>query len=214
MKRFAEPDANEALLALIGALDARDAYRRDHTSRYNQVTFINRLLNCFKIEPTLKQHIRNAVLIHDIGMIGISDDILLKPGRLTAEERVMIEHAPRTAANILSLVPSLSMERDMILHQNECWDGSGYPDKLKGKAIPVGSRFISIAQAIDAMTHDRAYRRARPISYCLQELQSNAGKQFDPTIARAAATQLCKSDGWTDEPGRHLNALQLAETGC
>lgn len=194
MKRFANPDENEALLALIGALDARDTYRRDHTSRYNQVAFINRLLKHFRIEPTLRQKIGNAVLIHDIGMIGISDDILLKPDLLTLEERTVVEHAPQIAANILSMVPSLAMERDMILHQNEHWNGDGYPDKLKGKEIPVGSRFISIAQAIDAITHDRAYRRARPISYCLQELQLNAGKQFDPSIAKAAAMLLCKSN--------------------
>jgi len=199
VKRFAEPDSNEALLALIGTLDARDAYRREHASRHNQVRFIDNLLDCFKLEPELKQHIHNAVLIHDIGMVGISDDILLKPGQLTAEERAVIQRSPHIAARIMSMLPSLASEREMILHQNEHWDGTGYPDRLKGKTIPVGSRFIAVARAIDAMTHDRAYRRARPISYCLQELQLNEGKQFDPTIAKAAATLLCEGESWRAE---------------
>jgi len=199
MKRFASSDENETLLALIGALDARDSYRRAHGSRYKQVIFINNLLLNFKINAGLRMQIRNAVLIHDIGMIGITDDILLKPDCLTAAERAVVEAAPTIAANILSMVPSLAMEREMILHQNESWDGSGYPDGLSGKDIPAGARFIAVAQAIDAMTHDRAYRRARPLSYCLQELQAHADTQFDPTIAKAAAALLCKGNAWVDQ---------------
>ncbi len=199
MKRFASPDENEALLVLIGALNARDAYRRTHGSRHKQVIFINNLLLKFKLSAGLRMQIRNAVLIHDIGMIGISDNILLKPDQLTAAERKVVEAAPTIAADILSAVPSLAAEREMILHQNECWAGNGYPDGLIGKDIPVGARFISVAQAIDAMTHDRAYRRARPLSYCLQELQTHADTQFDPTIARAAAALLCKHDAWVDQ---------------
>jgi len=192
MERFVKPGENEALLALIGALDARGAYNRDHTSRSNQVAFTNKLLKCFKIESAIRQQIRNAVLIHDIGMISVPDHILLKPGRLTHDERKIIEHAPQIAGEILAMTPSLAGEREMIIHQNERWDGRGYPDQLNGRHIPIGARFISVAQAIDAMTQDRAYRRARPISYCLQELQCNAGKQFDPAIAKVAASLLCK----------------------
>lgn len=194
MQRFAQSDENEALLALIGALDARDAYRRDHALRHNQVKFIDKLLDCFQLDETLKKQIHNAVLIHDIGMIGISDEILIKPGQLTRDERRVVENAPRVAATILSMTPSLAAEREMILHQNEWWNGCGYPDKLQGKAIPIGSRFISVAQAVDAMTHDRPYRRARPLSYCLQELHTKAGKQFDPAIAKIAAKVLCNGD--------------------
>ena len=194
MQRFAESNDNEALLALIGALDARDTYRHDHASRDKQVAFIEQLLACFKLAPELKTEIRNAVLIHDIGMIGIPDAILTKPGVLNRDERRLIRSAPGIAARMLSMTPSLAAEREMILHQNENWDGSGYPDKLRGKEIPVGSRFISIAQAVDAMTHDRPYRRARPLSYCLSELQTKAGKQFDPVIAKIAAKLLCNRE--------------------
>ena len=197
MERFNSPDQNEALLALIGALDARDAYHRNHSSRHKQVVFIDKLLACFNLDAGIKKQIHNAVLIHDIGMIGICDAVLLKPEPLSRAERAVIETAPGIAANILSMVPSLAAEREMILHQNERWSGNGYPDGLHGQSIPVGARFISVAQAIDAMTHDRAYRRARPLSYCLQELQSHAGKQFDPTIAKVAAELLGKGGIWT-----------------
>jgi len=199
MERFLKPDENEALLALIGALDAKDAYRRSHASRYNQAAFISHLLTYFKIEASLKQQIYNAILLYDIGMIGISDNILLKPGPLTHDERGMIEQVPQIAADILSLVPSLAIERDMILHQNEHWDGSGYPARLSGKNIPVGSRFIAISRAIDAITNDRPYRCAQPISFCLQEIKTNVGKQFDPAIAKAAASLLCKPNEWKSE---------------
>ncbi|TLS66243.1 HD domain-containing protein [Mariprofundus erugo] len=196
MDRFAgNPDENETLSALIGALHARDAYNRDHASRTNQVLFVTKLLKRFKIEPEVQQQIRNATLIHDIGMISVPDHILLKPGRLSLDERTVVEQAPLVAANILEHVKSLSAEREMILHQSEWWDGNGYPNGLKGRDIPIGSRFIAVAKAIDAMTRDRAYRRARPLSYCLQELRNNGGKQFDPTIAEAAATLLCAREG-------------------
>ena len=115
MKRFAKASDNEALLALIGALDARDAYNRDHASRSNQFAFISKLLKRFKLSPDVKRQICNATLIHDIGMISVPDNILLKPGRLNQEERNMIEHAPQMAGHILALVPSLSEERKMIM---------------------------------------------------------------------------------------------------
>lgn len=199
MKRFAKPGQNEALLALIGALDSRAAYHRDHVSRSNQRDFVAKLMKRFNIEPEVKQQICNATLIHDIGMISVPDYILLKPGRLNLDERKVVEHAPQMAGNILAMVPSLAAEREMIIHQNEWWDGNGYPGKLKGREIPIGSRFIAIAQAVDAMTCDRAYRRARPISYCLQELRLNSGVQFDPTIAEVAATLLCNREDSADD---------------
>ncbi|MDQ6993574.1 MAG: HD domain-containing phosphohydrolase [Mariprofundus sp.] len=192
MNSFSTPFMNEALFALLGALEARDAYDRDHASRDNQVTFVKKLLMRFKIAPRIQQQVINATLIHDIGMISVPDSILLKPGRLNKDERTVIEHSPYVGANILARVPSLAAERKMILHQSEWWDGNGYPGGLQGKSIPLGSRFLAVVKAVDAMTKDRVYRRARPISYCLQELQEYSTIQFDPTIADVAASLLCK----------------------
>jgi len=92
----------------------------------------------------------------------------------------------------MTSIKSLKEERLIILHQGERWDGNGYPAHLKGDQIPEGSRFIAVAKAIDAMTHHRAYRRARPISYCLDQLHEHAGTQFDPKIAEVATSVLCE----------------------
>jgi len=180
---------NEALLALVGALEARDQYSKDHSTRVAQI--VKHLTARFAISSAQKKIIYNAALLHDIGMVSIPDAILLKKGRLSPDERQRIEQAPQVAAKILESVPSLHEERQIILHRGERWDGTGYPDQLKGNQIPEGSRFIAIAKAIDAMTKNRAYRRARPLSYCLDQLKENAGSQFDPRIASIAVSIIC-----------------------
>ncbi|MDQ6969210.1 MAG: HD domain-containing phosphohydrolase [Mariprofundus sp.] len=183
-------DVNEALIALIGALEARDLFSKDHSLRVAHL--VKLLINKFRIDADQKQTIYNAALLHDIGMVSIPDTILLKKGRLSPAERERIEHSPEVAAIILAPIKSLAAERIIILHQGERWDGKGYPAQLAGHKIPEGARFIAIAKAIDAMTHHRAYRRARPISYCLDQLHEHADTQFDPKIAEVAASILCK----------------------
>jgi len=189
-KEDSSNDVNEALLALVGILEARDAYTKDHSLRVANI--VKRLTDKFKISAEEKQIIYNAALLHDIGMVSIPDAILLKEGRLSPEERQLIQQAPLVATKILTSIKSLHKERCIILHHGERWDGQGYPNNLKAAQIPEGSRFITVAKAIDAMTKNRAYRRARPISYCLDQLTEHAGTQFDPQIARVAASILCK----------------------
>lgn len=183
-------DVNEALLALIAALEARDLYTKDHSIRVAHI--VKLLTSKFRMDNDKKQTIFNAALLHDIGMVSIPDSILLKKGRLSPEERKRIEGSPEIAAKILASIKSLKDERQIILHQGERWDGEGYPNKLNGDQIPEGSRFIAVAKAIDAMTKNRSYRRARPLSYCLDQLKENAGTQFDPKIAEVATSILCK----------------------
>jgi len=117
----------------------------------------------------------NTGLQHDIGMVSVPDAILLKPGSFTEAERAVIREAPKVAGMTLEPIKSLRNEHLMVLHHGERRDGSGYPDGLKEEAIPIGARFISIAEAIDAMTQNRIYRRARPLSFCLEQLEKNAG---------------------------------------
>jgi len=183
-------DVNEALLALIAALEARDLYTKDHSIRVAHI--VKLLTSKFRMDNEKKQTIYNAALLHDIGMVSIPDSILLKKGRLSTDERKRIQGAPEVAAKILISIKSLKDERQIILHQGERWDGEGYPNKLKGDQIPEGARFIAVAKAIDAMTRNRSYRRARPLSYCLDQLKENAGTQFDPKIAEVATSILCK----------------------
>ncbi|MFQ5518714.1 MAG: HD-GYP domain-containing protein [Mariprofundus sp.] len=185
-----EDNVNEALIALVGAVEARDVHTRDQAVRVHRM--VERLTNMFRMDSEQRQKICNAALIHNIGLVSVPDAILLKPGRLNEAERQVIEASVCVASAILEPIKSLGEERLLILHQGERWDGAGYPDGLKKRDIPIGSRFIAVANAIDAMTQNRAYRRARPISYCLGQLRENAGSQFDPKIAEAAAAMLCK----------------------
>ncbi len=181
---------NEALVALIAALEARDLFTKDHSIRVAQI--VKLLTAKFRISDQQKQTIYDAALLHDIGMVSIPDAILLKQGRLSSDELGLIQNSPEVAAKILVSISSLKDERLIILHQGERWDGEGYPNRLKGDQIPEGSRFIAVAKAIDAMTKNRSYRRARPLSYCLDQLKENAGSQFDPKIADVAISILCK----------------------
>ena len=183
-------NAQEALIALVGALEARDNFSKDHSLRVSGLAV--RLAKLFKLDEQLISTIGNAGLLHDIGMVSVPDAILLKPGSFTQAEREVIRGAPVVAAKILEPIKSLKEERLMVLHHGERWDGTGYPDGLKQEALPLGARFIAVAEAIDAMTRNRAYRKARPISYCLEQLEENAGTQFDPKIAKVAIAALAK----------------------
>ncbi|OIO68372.1 MAG: hypothetical protein AUJ57_10145 [Zetaproteobacteria bacterium CG1_02_53_45] len=183
-------NAPDALIALIGVLESRDVYTKDHSVRVSQIAV--RFGQLMKLDSELLGQIKRAALLHDIGMIGIPDTILLKPGNFTPAERKIITATPATAAKILAPIKSLAAEREMILHHGERWDGSGYPDGLSGEDIPLGARLIAVAEAIDAMTQNRAYRRTRPISFCLEQLELHSGSQFDPRIAQLAITELCK----------------------
>jgi len=189
--RVTGDNVNEALIALVGALEARDVYTGNHAKRVAE--FVDKLTKKFRLEHALSQNIYNAALIHDIGMVSVPDAILLKQGQLTPSQRRVIETAPYVAEKILKPIKSLNAERLMILHLGERWDGHGYPDGLKQEHIPPGARFLAVAHAIDAMSQNRAYRRAYPISFCIEQLRDHAGTQFDPKMARAAADILCKS---------------------
>jgi len=186
----ANDNAQAALIALMGALEARDSFTKNHSVRVSQIAV--RLGKIFKLDESTLNQIANASLLHDIGMVSVPDAILLKPAPFTELERKIIRDAPNVAARILEPIPSLKNERLMVLHHGERWDGKGYPDGLKGEAIPLGARLIAVAEAIDAMTQNRTYRRTRPLSYCLEQLELHAGSQFDPKIAKIAIAALCK----------------------
>lgn len=183
-------NAQEALLALVGALEARDAFSKDHSMRVSKIAV--RLGKIFKLDKNLLKKIENAGLLHDIGMVSVPDAILMKPGSFTKAEKLVIREAPNVAGKILLPIKSLEDERLMVLHHGERWDGTGYPEGLKAEEIPLGARFIAIAEAIDAMTNNRVYRRARPLSFCLEQLEENAGSQFDPKIAKVAIAAMAK----------------------
>jgi diguanylate cyclase (GGDEF)-like protein len=135
-------------------------------------------------EPRKREELVFASLLHDIGKIGISERILLKPGPLTPEERLLIELHPRIGFRLVEQIPVLREIAPAVLHHHERWDGDGYPAKLRGEDIPIEARLIGIADAFSSMTSDRPYRSAMSIEEACDELKRCAGTQFDPTIVR------------------------------
>jgi HD-GYP domain-containing protein (c-di-GMP phosphodiesterase class II) len=124
--------------------------------------------------------------VHDIGKIGISDKILFKPGKLTKKEFEKIKDHSKIGYKIAARSSELSHIAELILHHHEWWDGSGYPDGLKGKNIPIECRIISIADAYDAMTNNRPYHKAINKDEAIKELERFSGTQFDPILVKKA----------------------------
>ena len=131
-----------------------------------------------------------AASLHDIGKIGISDDILLKPSKLTEEEFAWIQKSPQWGWMTLHELDGFQQAALFILHHRECVDGSGYPNGLKGEDIPLGSRIIAVADSYDALTTKRPYRVALTRSEALEELIRCSGAQFDVQVVNAFCASL------------------------
>jgi putative nucleotidyltransferase with HDIG domain len=174
----------ETLIALVRSLEARDRYTRDHSAR------VGALSATLAVDLGLDQDhvdlIRTGGLLHDIGKCGVPDAVLLKPGRYTDQEFAIMKAHPAIGDNILANMDPMVRERLMLRHHHERYDGYGYPDRLAGENIPFDARIVCVADAIDAMTTHRVYRMARPLSFCLEQLQANSGTQFDPQVVEVA----------------------------
>lgn len=168
------------LEAMGAALDLRDAETEGHSRRVTAYTVaLARELN---LSADDLRTISRGAFLHDIGKIATPDAILLKPGSLSPEEReVMREHCVR-GYEMISKIPFLRDAAEIIYAHQECFDGSGYPRGLRGEDIPLGARIFAIADALDAMTSDRPYRRAIPFKEARNEIARGAGTQFDPYI--------------------------------
>jgi len=173
----------DTLSALTSAIDAKDSYTHGHSKRVTELSVdLGKEVALTKSEL---EDIRLAGMLHDIGKIGIPENILNKPGRLTNDEFEVIKSHPDLGIRILTKVEFLSAVIPMILHHHERYDGRGYPMGLKGENIPLCARIIAIADTFDAMTSDRPYRKAMDISSALAEIAHCKGSQFDPDIAEA-----------------------------
>jgi HD-GYP domain-containing protein (c-di-GMP phosphodiesterase class II) len=134
------------------------------------------------IDDGRRQGLLVAALLHDVGKLGVSDGILLKPGPLTAAERAAVERHASLGAAVVSVVPELRQLAPAVRHHHERWDGAGYPARLRGAEIPLGARLIGIADAFAAMLADRPYSPARSVADACAELERCAGTQFDPAL--------------------------------
>lgn len=173
----------EMLVRLAAAAEYRDDATGQHTRRVALISGI--LARDLGLPPVQVELIRWAAPLHDVGKIAIPDQILLKPGKLTPVEfEVMRTHAT-LGARILSGGKSalLKMAEEIALTHHERWDGTGYPRRLKGKAIPISGRIVAVADALDALISTRPYREARSVEEALHVIKDGAGTQFDPTVA-------------------------------
>ncbi|HEY6053593.1 MAG TPA: HD domain-containing phosphohydrolase [Gaiellaceae bacterium] len=174
----------ETVLALATALDSKDAGTRAHSQRVQRYAL--ELARAADGELAEDPSLEYGFLLHDVGKIGIPDRILQKPGPLTLDERQLMETHTVIGEQMLGGVAFLRGEGiSVVRHHHERWDGAGYPDRLEGTDTPLGARIFAVADALDAMTSDRPYRRALPWDEAAREIAAQSGRQFDPAVVTA-----------------------------
>jgi len=164
-------------------LDLRDLGTGIHSTRLAE--WAVRVARKLGMDEAEFYQLEVAALLHDIGKIGIPDAILKKEGKLTDEERALMNKHPEYSWSILRLFPGLDKASLYALHHHESYDGRGYPGGLKGGEIPIGSRIVSIIDAYDAMISNRCYRKGLPHEEAIRRLLADAGTQFDPLVVQA-----------------------------
>ena len=182
--------------ALARAIEVKDPYTYGHSERVTEyATVIARKLN---LEEWEMRNIKYASALHDIGKLGISMNILNKPGALSEEEFIHVKTHPQMGDSIVEPVSFLREPRAIILHHHERYDGKGYPAGLKGMDIPLGARILAVADSFEAMMSDRPYRKALSLAEALKEMKVNSGTQFDPVIVKAFIEALDEGDSAKD----------------
>ncbi len=172
-----------ATVRVLGeALEAKDPFLRGHSEEVSG--YVAAVADRLGVEPMRREQLLFASLLHDVGKIGISERILLKPAALTPEEIDIVKLHPRIGYHIVQQVPALEPMAMGILHHHERYDGYGYPSGLRGEEIPFEARIICVADAFSAMTAERPYRGRMSVAEACGELERHAGTQFDPEIAR------------------------------
>ncbi len=169
--------------ALAAAVEKKDPYTGGHIRRV--VDYSLAIARRMGLSSPDMEQLRLAAVLHDIGKIGIRDNVLLKQGGLSQEELSIMRSHPLLGADILSHIEQMKTVSRIMRAHHEKWDGSGYPDGLKGEAIPIQARIISVADAFDAITTDRPYRKAAEIGAAVEEIKRFSGRDFDPAVVKA-----------------------------
>ena len=196
-----ERETRAAVGSLAQVIDHRDASTFHHSERV--AIYAVEIAHELNLEEGLVELIEQAAAVHDLGKIGIPDRILLKPGPLSTDERTTMWLHTEIGARILSQFHLFRSGANIVLHHHEAFDGSGYPGRLAGEAIPLGARVVAVADAFDAMTSDRPYRGALSVGEALDRLRTGSGTQWDPVVVDALLRLVLSghpSFARTDEP--------------
>jgi len=178
--------------SLAMTMKYKDPYTRDHSE--DVAAYIVLIARELGLNKKATEELREAAQLHDLGKISVSDRILQKPGKLTAKEWKIIKEHPKKASDILKPLKTFEKISNIIKHHHERYDGAGYPDGIKGKDIPLGSRMIALVDSFDAMITDRPYRKAVTIEQAVQELKDCSGKQFDLKLVKVFLNILRKNN--------------------
>ncbi len=173
----------ETILALALAVEAKDPYSAGHSKRVGH--YATKIGQALELDEEVLRTLNDAGVLHDIGKIGIKDDILLKTTALTPDEAKIMQQHPVIGEAIVKPVRSLQKVVGLVRHHHEKYNGTGYPSGLKGEAIPLGARILTVADAYDSMVTDRPYRKRLPLEDAKAELQRCAGTEFDPFVVQA-----------------------------
>jgi putative two-component system response regulator len=184
--------AHAAVAALANAVEAKDPSTEHHCQRLANLAA--RLGAQAGLDGPDLEAVAYGALLHDVGKIGVPESILTKPGPLDAREWVVMRTHPEIGARICEPLVAAGAFSPIVRHHHERWDGRGYPDGLKGEAIPLGARIVGLVDAFDAMTHDRPYRRAQSVELAIGELWREAGFQFDRALVPLFVLEIERDD--------------------
>jgi len=174
---------SDILAAILASLFAKSEETEEHAQRLYELS--KKIGNHFHLNSRDLDLLQLFTLLHDVGKIGIDDSVLKKPGKLTDKEWIEMKKHPEIGYKIAISSPELEPIADLIYTHHEHFNGKGYPQGLKGEEIPLLSRILSVADAFDAITHDRVYRKAASIEEAISEINKYSGTQFDPKVVEA-----------------------------
>lgn len=199
LRLYLQQGSYAAILALAQAVDAKDEYTRGHSQRVAE--YARDLAEALEYDKGFVDLVYMTGTLHDVGKIGVPDDVLKKTSRLTDEEFDMIKTHPELGEKIVLQIPQLRDCLPGVRSHHERYDGRGYPDKLAGEDIHIIARILAVADTYDAMTSDRPYRKGLPVQVALSEIHKGAGTQFDPELAYKFIEIM---GGLEEEPGENI----------